>query len=92
MSNESENDFTNERNPPWTMTTIGEVIESMNKLKEEESCSDETPIVWNHLGNYNLASQVIESHLVYRETNYTCVEITLKEHGSDEGGNDENYS
>ena len=36
MSNESENDFTNERNPPWTMTTIGEVIESMNKLKEED--------------------------------------------------------
>tara|TARA_B100000287_G_C19965560_1_gene516307 strand:- start:191 stop:457 length:267 start_codon:yes stop_codon:yes gene_type:complete len=82
MSNESENE--KERTPPWTMTTIGEVIETMNKLKEEYDYSDETPIVWNHLENYNLTGQVVESHLVYDE----WVEITFKEEGSDEGGRD----
>lgn len=51
------------RNPPWTLNTIGEVIESMEQLKEE-GLSDETPIVWLHLENHNLEGQEIENIMI----------------------------
>ena len=65
--------MTDKRNPPWTMETVGEVIESMNRLKGEHGYNNDTPIVWYHLENHALTGQVIESHLPMNE----LVEITM---------------
>ena len=71
------------RAKPWTMDTIGEVIECMNKLKEQCDFHDDTPIWWYHLERGDLSGQVIESHIpIYHDTG-KCVEITLKEIGTD---------
>ena len=63
----------------------------MNKLKEECDCHDDTPIVWKHLENYVLTTQVIESHLPNQDYDWdkNPVEITLKGDCTDEGGNEE---
>ena len=72
-----------ERNPPWTLNTIGEVIESMKQLKEK-GLNDDTPIVWYHLENYNLEGQEIENIMILDdfendEGRENWVEITLQE-------------
>jgi len=61
------------------METVGDVIESMNRLKKEHDYNDDTPIVWYHLENHNLTGQVIESHLTINE----LVEITMMAPPSD---------
>ena len=71
------------RNPPWTLNTIGEVIESMEQLKEK-GLSDETPIVWYHLENHNLEGQEIENIMILDDVENVedrkhWVEITLQE-------------
>jgi hypothetical protein len=71
------------RRPPWTLDTIGEVIESMELLKKQ-GFSDDTPIVWYHLENHNLTGQVIETIIPYEEPDNdpgreNWVEITLEE-------------
>jgi len=71
------------RQPPWTLNTIGEVIESMEQLKEK-GLSDETPIVWFHLENHNLEGQEIENIMILDdfendEGRKHWVEITLQE-------------
>ena len=74
----------NKRLPPWTLNTIGEVIESMEQLKEK-GLSDETPIVWFHLENHNLEGQEIENIMILddfeNDEGRDCflVEITLQE-------------
>ena len=73
----------NKRQPPWTLNTIGEVIESMEQLKEK-GLSDETPIVWFHLENHNLEGQEIENIMILDdfendEGRENWVEITLQE-------------
>ena len=65
-------------------TTTGEMIEELQKYP----C--DTPIVWYHLENSNLAGQEIESMICCTESEEAesdWLEITLKEIGSDEGGN-----
>ena len=57
------------RNPPWTLNTIGEVIESMEQLKKK-GLSDETPIVWFHLENHNLEGQEIENIMILDDWGY----------------------
>ena len=73
----------NKRQPPWTLNTIGEVIESMEQLKEK-GLSDETPIVWYHLENHNLEGQEIENIMILDDVENVedrkhWVEITLQE-------------
>lgn len=75
------------RNPPWTLKTIGEVIESMEQLKKK-GLSDETKIVWYNLENHNLEGQEIENIMIMDESysdglrpnegSKSWVEITLK--------------
>ena len=73
----------NKRQPPWTLNTIGEVIESMEQLKEK-GLSDDTPIVWYHLENHNLEGQEIENIMILDDVENVedrkhWVEITLQE-------------
>ena len=74
--------MTDKRRPPWTLDTIGEVIESMELLKKQGFDND-TPIVWYHLENHNLTGQVIETIIPYEDPNVKAdenwVEITLEE-------------
>jgi hypothetical protein len=73
MSDESEN---NKRNPPWTMTTIGEVIDATRLLIENEDCELDTPIVWYHLQNDCLTGVSHECCHVFHEDE-SWVELTL---------------
>jgi len=60
----------NKRQPPWTLNTIGEVIESMEQLKEK-GLSDETPIVWSHLENERLLKNAqIENIMILDDWGY----------------------
>ncbi len=68
MANMKISSLNNEiRNPPWTLKTIGEVIESMEQLKKK-GLSDETQIVWCNLKNHNLEGQVIENIMIIDES------------------------
>ena len=83
MSSESENDFTNERNPPWTMTTIGEVMDTMRLLIENEDCELDTPIVWYQLHDNCLTSVAHECCHVFHEDE-SWVELTLHDPHAEE--------
>ena len=72
MSNESEN----KRNPPWTMTTIAEVMDAMELLITNEGCELDTPIVWYHLENDCLTGASHECCHVFHE-DVSWVELTL---------------
>ena len=76
--------MSDERNPPWTMTTIAEVMDAMELLITNEGCELDTPIVWYHLENGTLTSvshecchvfhEVIDTQLGHDES---WVELTL---------------
>ena len=67
MSNKVSYDFNNIRSEnrvePWTMNTIGEVVDSMNRIMEHGDYDLDTPIIWNHLNNHTLVGQEVESHI-----------------------------
>ena len=84
------------RKSPWTLKTIGEVIESMEQLKEK-GLNDDTPIVWYQLENHNLEGQEIENIMIIEEDysdglrpnagSKSWVEITLKNWINTDHGN-----
>ena len=80
------NENENERNPPWMMTTIGEVIEAMRLLIANEDCELETPIVWYHLADECLTGVSHECcHVFHEDEDESWVELTLHDpHEGDE--------
>ena len=66
-----------ERNTPWMMTTIGEVIEAMRLLIANEGCELETPIVRYQLHDDCLTSVAHECCHVFHDDDESWVELTL---------------
>jgi hypothetical protein len=79
-----------ERFAPWTMRTIGEVMDTMAALiREHADVTRDTNIVWYHLQDGNLSGVEHECAHVFNESDDASenwVELTLKDPHRDADG------
>ena len=80
-----KDDYTETRNPPWTMRTIREVMDTMKMLMEYEGCNLDTEIVWYQLQDGSLTSVEHECCHVFNDEE-SRVELTLKDPYRDADG------